>query len=247
MNENWLKLQQISDQASINLVCLPFAGGYAEYYLPWRKYMPSDFALYPVQLPGRSYLWQLPAFTHIEELIKTLLKNLHHVVTQKPFIIFGHSMGGYIAYELCKGLAKLQLPLPLLLVVSAVPAPIHWHSRKLLSQLEQQDFNDFFYTLGGIDPDFLQHKSFFDMQMELLRKDLILCESCHYQSPASLPIPILAMGGNEDNYVSIESLQGWGLETSDNFFFEEFSGNHFFLKEYASSLLATIKLKVGSC
>lgn len=241
MKNNWLQLRQNKHSANINLVCLPFAGGFAEYFLPWREHLPHEFQLCPIQLPGRSYRWQEPAYLKIQSLLEALVPGVEAMLNEHPYILFGHSMGGYIAYEFCKLLMDRQLPLPTILVVSSLPAPMYWLSKKMLSELSEQDFADFFFDLGGFHPELLKHKQFIKMQMTLLRADITLCESCQYVETAAFPFPILAMGGQNDEYVRIDSMSNWVKETTKEFQFQKFSGKHFYLNDNISAIVSLIK------
>lgn len=96
----WLKLATVPEQAEWSLICLPFAGGYAEYFLPWQHRLTNG-ALVPIQLPARSYRWQEQAITSMDELIEQLIPEIVPIITQRPYVFFGHSMGG--VYCLCIG------------------------------------------------------------------------------------------------------------------------------------------------
>lgn len=243
-NDPWLRLSQIMPQAEYNLICLPFAGGFAEYFLPWRNHLGTRVQLCPIQLPGRSYRWQEPVITEIDSLLEAFIPQIEGLISEKPYVIFGHSMGGYIAYQLCKTLAKRQLPLPGLLVVSSVPAPQHWTSRKLLSELSEIEFSQFFLKLGGIQPELLKHESFIKMQMSLLRNDIALCESCKYTQPAQFTFPMLALGGSEDEYVSMPSMAAWAAETTADFAIHSLAGNHFYLNHHLPLIFELIKKRM---
>jgi surfactin synthase thioesterase subunit len=236
----WLLLTQKSLTAEHNLICFPFAGGHAEYYLPWRRELPDAMNLCPVQLPGRSYRWQEAGFDNMNALLNAMLPFLENQLLKQPYILFGHSMGGYITYELAKLIAQRGLPLPKALVISAVPAPTYWSKRRKLSSLSEQEFKQLFLSLGGFHSELLRHKTFIDMQFALLRRDILLCESCQYSGPANFAFPIIALGAQDDGYVNIENLTDWQLETTMQFYQYEFTGGHFYLNNRIKEILNII-------
>lgn len=244
MTNPWLRLQQTVATPDYNLICLPFAGGFAEYFLPWRAHLAPGVQLCPVQLPGRSYRWQESAYEDMEALLTTLIPGLTPLISERPYVLFGHSMGGYIAYEWCKTVMKKALPLPQLLVVSALPAPRHWSSRKQLSALNEAEFSRFFLELGGIQPELLRHESFINMQMALLRSDVSLCESCHYTESALFPFPIVTLAGKQDQYVALDQMAAWQVETKVDFNLYEWAGNHFYLNNHVPALLELIQQRM---
>lgn len=235
----------MSNHAKYNMLCFPFAGGTAEYYLPWKNQLSKDIQVCPVQLPGRSYRWQEPVYSDIVTLVDDMLPVIKPILDARPYIIFGHSMGGYIAYELCKRLTQEKASLPGLFIVSALLGPKHWHNRQPISHLSDQDFNQFFINLGGFHPELLKHASFLKMQMSLLRNDIHLCENYHYQQPANFPFPILALAGSQDEYIRPESLLAWQEETKNEFTFHEFKGNHFYINQNLLAVLNMIEKRVN--
>jgi medium-chain acyl-[acyl-carrier-protein] hydrolase len=239
MNANpWLRLLAKPQANKKNLLCFPFAGGMAEYYLPWQKRLNADWSLCPIQLPGRSTRWQEPVIVSIETLLVQLLDAITPVLYTAPYRLWGHSMGGYIVYQLAKAIVKKGLPLPEALFVSSVPAPIWWQKRRLLSTLSASEFEAFFLELGGFHPDLQKHENFMKMQLTLLRDDIKLCEDCLHEAHADFPFPILAFGAQDDPYVSIESMQAWQDETQQPFQLHAFHGGHFYINQHVDAILA---------
>jgi len=244
MNNPWLNLAYTPASATWNLICFPFAGGSAEYFLPWRALL-NDVALYPIQLPGRSARWQEQAHSTIDGLLEEMMPILIPLIQAKPYVLFGHSMGGYIAYMVAKKLKDLGLKEPDCLVLSAVPAPMHWNNSKKISTLSQEEFSLFFEQLGGFDPELLKHKSFMDFQMSLLRQDVRLCEHCHTKETSRLNCPILAISATDDPHVQPEHMQAWEQLSTVKFTHEIMSGDHFYLTKKKDTLTRVIKQQVN--
>ena len=226
----WLTLANKPDNPEWNLICFPFAGGYAEYFLPWYRKI-NACGLYPIQLPGRSSRWKEPALTHIDALIDAITPVLLPIIEQRPYVLFGHSMGGYISYAFAKKMKTLGAREPLSLVVSAIPAPNTWQNKEKLSELPNEEFSDFFKALGGFHPEILKHESFISSQMALLQKDVMLCESCQYDRPAQFAYPIIALSANEDPYVTYDKMDAWRDETTNEFQLKDMIGDHFYLNK----------------
>ena len=226
----WLTLVNKPDNPEWNLICFPFAGGYSEYFLPWHRKI-NTCGLYPIQLPGRSARWKETALTDIDTLIDAVTPFLLPIIEQRPYVLFGHSMGGYISYAFAKKMKALGARQPLSLVVSAIPAPSTWQKKEKLSALPKDEFSNFFKTLGGFHPELLKHESFMETQMALLQKDVMLCESCHYDSPAQFDYPIIALSANDDPYVEPKKMDAWGAETTSVFQLKNMTGDHFYINQ----------------
>ena len=119
---SWFAFQAPRPDARLRLFCLPYAGGGASFYRPWIERLAPDVHVHPVQLPGREARLREHAFERIEPLIASLADVLGAHL-DRPFALFGHSMGALIAFELARELRRRQAPVPVRLLVSGHPAP----------------------------------------------------------------------------------------------------------------------------
>ena len=106
MSKNpWLVVPKPLPKARMRLFCLPYAGGGTAVYNTWHRYLPDTVELVSVRLPGReSRLMERP-FTQLDALLPELGAALAEV-SDKPFALFGHSMGAMIAFELTRWLRR---------------------------------------------------------------------------------------------------------------------------------------------
>jgi len=142
---SWLKIPKPNPRATWRLICLPHAGGAASFFYPWSKVIPSDGELVLVQYPGREERIGQPCIEDMSVMVQTLVQVLgrsSHILS-KPYVLFGHSMGAAIAYELCLALRDNGLQQPCLLTLSAkegpgITNPSAWHlaeDRALLAEI----------------------------------------------------------------------------------------------------------------
>src|SRR5918912_669489 len=97
----WVQVSSPRPDARLRLICLPPAGGGASRYRDWAALLPEDIEVVPVQLPGREGRFTEDPFTSMEQLTGPLLDGLASYLT-RPFALFGHSMGAFIAFELAR-------------------------------------------------------------------------------------------------------------------------------------------------
>lgn len=90
------------------LVCFPFAGGGASHYAKWNEHMPAIEVL-PVQLPGRENRIKDEPYRNSEELTEKIVNEIAPYLQSGNFSVFGHSMGGVLAFEVVKKLEKRNL------------------------------------------------------------------------------------------------------------------------------------------
>lgn len=155
----------------------------------------------------------------------------------KPFGLFGHSMGGLIAFELARTLRRKNLPPPVLLFVSACRAPQSTDSAPSLRGLPDLEFMNALKNFNGIPPEILQNTEAMELLLPALRADFELIETYQNQDDSSLDIPILAFGGVDDSRVSREQLEGWGKQTRVRFEARTFPGGHFFIHAERDAML----------
>lgn len=236
---NWITTLNPHHDARCRIYCLPHAGGGAALFRTWPKNLPADVEVCPIQLPGREVRFSEPRFTSVDRLVQTLAPIiLPHL--QKPFAVFGYSMGGLIAFELIRELRRLDAPAPLRLLIAARQAPQLVEARPPLHRLPNKEF---FETLshryGGIPDEALNNQEIRDVFIPLLRADVEMVETYRCRVEEPLDCPISVFGGRLDR-IEHADLQAWQQQTRQPVFVQTFEGSHFFMQKEQARLLAVI-------
>jgi medium-chain acyl-[acyl-carrier-protein] hydrolase len=238
----WIDTSAVNSQTKLQLFCLPYAGGGSLAFRGWQSHFtPHNIALCPIQLPGRENRLDHPPYRSLTQLIPDLASVLVSTLQQnpQPYAFFGYSMGSLIAFELIKYAALHYFSVPKALIVAAANPP-HWRNESpnlhLLSDpaliAELQKFN-------GTPKAVLQNSELMALLLPLLRSDFQLLETYCYQPAEPLPLPILALGGELDETVSVEALQQWQQHTIQ-FTCQTFSGHHFFIQSHQVELIQSV-------
>ena len=119
----WLVRPIHRPDAAMRLICLPHAGGGASSFHPLAALLPRDIEMLTVQLPGRESRLSEPPFRRMAPLVDALTDAIAPLLDDKPYALFGHSMGALIAYELGRAFERERLPLPRTTIVSGRRAP----------------------------------------------------------------------------------------------------------------------------
>lgn len=94
----------------IKLFCIPYAGGSSASYVKWKNSLNEDIQLIPLELAGRgkriSEGHYIDFNQMVDDIFESIISSIHD---HTPFAVFGHSMGGYIAYELFEKLKSFNL------------------------------------------------------------------------------------------------------------------------------------------
>ena len=235
----WITRFLPNPDAKLRLFCFPYAGGGSVIYHPWANHLPNTIEVCALKLPGReNRLSEIP-FTRMGPLVRVLADVLLPYF-DRPFVFFGHSLGGLISFELTQTLRLQQRPVPQHLYVSGVRAPDVPRSTPPMHQLPTPHFIDRLREINGTPEVILNNASFMQVLLPCLRADFALSETYNYLPQKPLDCPITAFGGLTDTLVSQDALDKWKHHTTQAFNRLMFSGGHFFLNTDRATLLTAL-------
>lgn len=234
-SDRWLRSATFSTVPARRLVCLPHAGGTARAYHTWQDGMPGDTGVYAVQYPGRQDRFREPPATSVEQLAEPIADALGPFAGTS-LVLFGHSMGAIVAYEVTRELERRHGPVVDLLIVSGSRAPHERETgdkhllpdRELAAEIERVD--ESFGELAR-NPELL------DLVLPAIRADYRLLSNYH-RDTVPVSAPILAFGGANDPEVGRADLAAWSAFTRARFGQRSFPGGHFYLTDEPSVLAA---------
>ncbi|MGP4971771.1 thioesterase II family protein [Psychrobacter aquimaris] len=220
----------------LKIYCLPCAGASAAMYLPWVKHLPSSIKIIPLELAGRGKRIGESSLHNFQSQVEDIYLNYFEkeLLVDIPYVIFGHSMGAMLGYQLIQKLREKKLSLPKALFVSASPAPM-CRDTSGFDNLDDASLIEDLRQYNGTPEAVFEHTELLEMLLRNLRSDYQVCASNLYLvgMPTTIPIPIHAFAGAEDNIV-IENIVSWSKYTTDEFTVDVFKGGHFYLKHEES-------------
>ncbi len=222
--------------AAVRLFCFPYSGAGASLFYAWRGEFPAAIEVCPVQLPGRETRLSEPPFRRMGDLIPAL-SNALETFLDRPFALFGHSLGALIGFELARHLRREQRPTPRRLFVSAHRAPHLAGGSGLVHLAPDPELTRKLREMNGTPAEVLQNAELREVLFPILRADFELSETYAHEADEPLDCPISAFGGLADAQVGPESLQGWRQHTRAGFESRLFPGDHFFLTRNRRSLV----------
>ena len=213
------------------LFCISYAGGSANCYAIWNKYLSKDIDLIPIELAGRGKRMGEPFYDSWESLAKDIYKKIvDNINDGDNYAIYGHSMGSWITYEVVKRIYKNNINKPYELFFSANSPPHLEPKEEKISSLPDDDFAKKIYDMGDTPKEILsgELKNFF---LPILRSDYKLVESYpHKKENIIFDCPIHVLYGTKDN-LDYDDLIQWKKYAGSDFYINSFDGGHMFFKE----------------
>lgn len=240
VTSSWIACPKPNPRAKIRLFCFPYSGASASVFFPWIEILPSTVEVYPVQLPGRGNRVSEPVYTYLPDLIDAIEDALLPSFSEKPFALFGHSMGALISYELSWRLESVHQLIPKMLFVSGHNAPHLPDKNEPMHDLDEDEFLERLRKLNGTPEEVLQDRELLELVMPILRADFKLSETYPGEGEKVISSPICACGGLQDVYLDREGLEAWGELTRGGATSRLFPGDHFYLNKNRIYLLQVI-------
>ena len=193
----WFTTPQPRPGAKVQLFCFPPAGAGSSLFHEWSKMVPSFVEVSAVQLPGRERRISESPFTSMEPLVEQAARALEQAI-DRPFALFGHSLGGWVCFELVRRLPAVGGPTPSYLFVAGCGAPHVAEPNPPIHRLPDGEFLEGVEALNGIPPAALAHPELMTLTLPTLRADFTVYETYVYRDGPPLECPISAFGGNDD-------------------------------------------------
>lgn len=239
----WFLKFKSNPMSKIRLFCFHHSGGGASTYHRWLDHLSNEIELIAIQLPGRENRFSEPLTNDLNEIIFNISKEFS-VYTEKPFIIFGHSLGALIGFEFVKAISQLYSLVPQHMIVSAAKAPHLPLQRKPLSQLDDISLKEELKLYNGINPIILNDNDLWILFAPIIRNDFSILEAYKNFGLEKILCDILALRGIHDDTVNEKEIRAWSASTTGKFEYLQFSGDHFFLKNHQKSIIDIIN-KLG--
>jgi medium-chain acyl-[acyl-carrier-protein] hydrolase len=226
--------------AALRLFCLPYAGGGASAYHGWGRLLPATIELCAIQLPGRETRRREPPYTDFGEAVAGLI-DVACPLLDRPYALFGHSLGALLAFEMIRLLRRKGQPLPQQFFVSGRRSPQLPEPFPPIARLPDSEFVAAIQErYGGIPQAILQEPELMALFLPTLRADFRVLESHRYIAEPPLDCPIVVFGGREDSIATPLALRQWQVHTTADFCDRQFPGGHFYLQTQRAELVAAI-------
>ncbi|WP_262699301.1 MULTISPECIES: thioesterase II family protein [Streptomyces] len=227
--------------AERTLVGLSFFGGGTAPYQPWTAHMPAGTDLFVLCYPGREGRFAEDFARDWDELAADVTRSLRDA-DLGPYILFGHSMSGWMAFDVVARLDSDEARRPDALVLSSCNAPdrgLTDSERLPTPQDADERLLEWLGTHGLLPQHVREHAGLTEVALELVRADIEVRNTFVYGG-AEVSVPLQVFSGADDPLISADVAARWGALTSGPYRHDVLGGGHFYTPEIWQTLPSRI-------
>jgi medium-chain acyl-[acyl-carrier-protein] hydrolase len=240
LSRTWVKIRGPRPGAQIRLFCLPHAGGGTTTFRLWPKLLGEDVEVCPVLLPGREERLMEPCLTDIADVIPPLVEEIGEY-SDKPFAIFGHSLGGLLAWDVVRRLEEQGGARPVRTFLGAVTAVRPPPRNPLRRDLSDQGIVDSLRELDATDLEFYGRPELVKLLLPTIRADAKIAGTFDFEHGACIEGSLTVFGGAADHIAPPELVEAWRTCTTGEFRYHLMDGDHFFLHDLEQEVTGIVR------
>ena len=239
----WIRRFHPAGEQSVQLVCLPHAGGSAGFFFPLSKALAPAVQVLAVQYPGRQDRYREPCIDSIPELADRVFEAVSPSAG-RPLAFFGHSMGAVIAYEVALRMRRAGMAAPVRLFASGRRAPSRYREEAVHRRSDAGVVAEL-RRLSGTHASVLADPEMLSLILPAVRSDYRAIETYRHNPDEILDCPITVLVGDRDPMVTLEEARDWQRHTIAPVDLHVFDGGHFFLIDQAGQVVELVAEKLA--
>lgn len=199
--------------------------------------------LMPVELIGRGKRFGEGFYHTFDDAVCDIYNNVKDVIENQDYAIFGHSMGGILAYELYKKILSESSRKPVHIFFSG--CDIFHPTTNIDCTLPDFEFFKEIYDLGGVPEDIFENKELIELMTPIIRSDFnIINKYNFFEQKKQLDCDISVLSGKHDSLNKYDNEKNWKLLTHKDSSFLCFDDGHFFINTYYKEMIKYINHKL---
>ncbi|WP_340563479.1 thioesterase II family protein [Streptomyces sp. GSL17-111] len=239
----WLRRYRRDESAAVRLFCLPHGGGSASAYVTLTRELARWVEAVAVQYPGRQDRHDEPFLTSVEATVDALVPVLREAA-DRPYALFGHSLGATLAYEAARRLSDAGHP-PAHLFVSGRRSPsLPRHDLAFLR--DDGALIAEVARLQGCDPLVFQEQELLEVVLPALRNDARMADGYRPRPDPALTVPLTVLTGDADPHVPVEDARAWqDVVQGGSAELHVLPGGHFYLDDHVGDVCRVVEAAMG--
>lgn len=228
------------------MFCLPHAGGSSMLYLNYRKCFGDVCDVQLLDYPGHGIKSNLNLKKNILDIANDLYEEIKEKVNEKQenFVIYGHSMGGIVAYEVTNKVLQDNTLMDKLqcLFISGTSLD---NKEESIGDKTSDEFWDIVYSFGFVSTkDVMLNDDIKEYFEPILRADFNALQEYEVNYKNTINIEMCVMFGSKDRRNDYTKMKNWEKLCKKPVEFVEFNGNHFFNLESNEEFISFMRGKM---
>jgi len=234
------------------LFCLHHSGGGGATFSDWPRRLDHAVQVATVILPGRERLSGEPPATDFDAIVEQVCEEVQGLVADRPYALFGHSLGAALAFEVGCRLERHETRAPSGLIVSG-RGPLHLDGSgdgddsQDTSALSDDALVDRLRRMGGTPPEVLANRELLALVLPRLRADFRLGEGYRWDGSTRSRCPTLVLGGTSDPFVPVDRLDRWRDLTTGEVTVRVVDGGHLFVTSRKEEVCRAVGAFLDQC
>ncbi|MEU4678467.1 thioesterase domain-containing protein [Micromonospora sp. NPDC023737] len=217
------------------LLCLPPAGAGPSSFRDWPASLPATVEMQVLALPGReARIGEPPEFT-LDQVVDAVCRR-----ADRPFAMYGHSLGGLLAFEVVRELRRRRAPMPRRLYLGAARPPHLPKTMADLADAPEPELLARIAAMGGLPETVRVNRELLEIFVPVLRADLRWLSRYAYRDEEPLPVPLVCLAGRGDADAGPSRMREWARHTTAEFALHTIDGGHMFLQDRAPHVAALV-------
>jgi len=238
----WFISRGAGSATGVRVFCFPHAGGNSRAFLDWQPLLGNDAELVAVCMPGRGHRIDEPAPASMAELVDGAAEAIS-ARSDRPFLLFGHSLGALVAFEVARRLDGV--PTFGHLVASGCSAPSLLPSQRVIraARLKGQAFAEAVGFFGGLPPEVVADEDLRELLLPGLQADFRLVAGYRYQAGAPLAVGLSLINGWDDPHIGEDTLRPWRREVQNEPDYQWVDGGHFYFSPRPHAIVDLLRTR----
>lgn len=228
------------------LFFFPHAGGSAKSYSSFKRFLPKELTVVPMELSGRFTRSAEPLIDNVHDCVSDLIEK-HSGLLTGDYALFGHSMGTVLITEFVKQAQAKGLPLPCHIFLSGKNPPDEdVHCFKNVQTASDEEIVSFFTTNSLSTNAPVPDEELMRTLNRILCTDVRMAESYSASTDdVKFPCDITVIYGTKDPLMQKVDMSSWSRFTDGSCQLYTFDGGHFYYQQHKKEVCGIIKEKLG--
>jgi surfactin synthase thioesterase subunit len=228
------------------IFCFPHAGGSPRVFLDWQPGLGDDAEIVAICRPGKEHRAAEAAPT-IAEFVDGATAAITALTEadDRPFYLFGHSMGAPVAFEVCRRLAGSAALHHYIGSGCSAPALLPSQRVRDIAKLSGAEFAEALAFFGGLPPEVIADEDVRDLLLPGLTADFNIAVGYRYQARPPLAVPATIVVGRDDPHVKQPQIEPWAREFAVQPDVHWVDGGHFYFDPKPDAIVGILRSLVA--